>query len=89
VVQHFRTSLVALGQLMLVGLGLAFVAVPQSALFVQEAPARSFGAVTAFRTTCGQLPSPTLLLVIGALQNQVSQSAGAGATPSSPGPDGG
>ncbi len=54
-VQHFRTSLVALGQLMLVGLGLAFVAVPQSALFVQEAPARSFGAVTAFRTTCGQL----------------------------------
>ena len=30
-----------------------------------------------------------LLLVIGALQNQVSHSAGAGATPSSPGPDGG
>jgi hypothetical protein len=158
--------------LVLVGLGLAFVAVPQSALFVQEAPARSFGAVTAFRTTCGQLgfamgfaasgalvngfgvaslrhrllergvrpsaipallsrsrvflshgippgasqPAQTLmraiqeayatglggtmlvaallvisllLLVIGALQNQVSHSAGAGATPSSPGPDGG
>ena len=30
-----------------------------------------------------------LLLVIGALQNQVSHFAGAGATPSSPGPDGG
>jgi MFS family permease len=162
--------------LVLVGLGLAFVAVPQSALFVQEAPAHSFGAVTAFRTTCGQLgfamgfaasgalvngfgvaslrhrllergvrPSAIpdllsrsrvflshgippgasqparplmqaiqeayatglggtmlvaalvvalllvislLLLVIGALQHQVSQSAGAGATPSSPGPDG-
>ncbi len=41
--------------LVFVGLGLAFVAVPQSALFVQEATARSFGAVTAFRTTCGQL----------------------------------
>ena len=41
--------------LVLVGLGLAFVAVPQSALFVQEATARCFGAVTAFRTTCGQL----------------------------------
>ena len=36
-------------------MGLAFVSVPQSALFVQEAPARTFGSVTAFRTTTGQL----------------------------------
>ncbi len=41
--------------LLLVGSGLAFVSVPQSALFVQEAPARYFGSVTAFRTTAGQL----------------------------------
>ena len=34
---------------------LAFVSVPQSALFVKEAPARYFGSVTAFRTTTGQL----------------------------------
>ena len=41
--------------LVLAGLGLAFVAVPQSALFVQEAPAHCFGSVLAFRTTSGQL----------------------------------
>ena len=41
--------------LMLAGLGLAFVAVPQSALFVQEAPEDCFGSVLAFRTTSGQL----------------------------------
>ncbi len=40
---------------MLAGLGLAFVAVPQSALFVQEAPEDCFGSVLAFRTTSGQL----------------------------------
>ena len=38
----------------LVGSGLAFIAVPQSALFVQEAPPGSLGPVTAFRTTTGQ-----------------------------------
>ena len=41
--------------LILAGLGLAFVAVPQSALFVQEAPEDCFGSVLAFRTTSGQL----------------------------------
>ena len=38
----------------LVGSGLALIAVPQSALFVQEAPPGSLGPVTAFRTTTGQ-----------------------------------
>ncbi len=55
--------------LVLVGLGLAFVAVPQSALFVQEAPAGSFGAVTAFRTTCGQLGFAMGFAASGALVN--------------------
>jgi hypothetical protein len=41
--------------LVLVGSGLAFIAVPQSALFIQEAPPGALGAVTAFRTTTGQL----------------------------------
>jgi len=40
--------------MVLVGSGLAFVIVPQAALFVQEAPPGSLGPVTAFRTTCGQ-----------------------------------
>ncbi len=53
--------------LLLVGLGLAFVAVPQSALFVQEAPERCFGAVTAFRTTTGQLGFASGFAVSGAL----------------------
>jgi MFS family permease len=40
--------------MVLVGSGLALIAVPQSALFVQEAPPGSLGPVTAFRTTTGQ-----------------------------------
>ena len=40
--------------LILVGSGLAFISVPQSALFIQEAPPRYLGSVTAFRTTTGQ-----------------------------------
>lgn len=40
--------------MVLVSSGLAFIAVPQSALFVQEAPPGSLGPVTAFRTTTGQ-----------------------------------
>jgi len=40
--------------MVLVGSGLAFMAVPQTALFVQEAPPGSLGPVTAFRTTTGQ-----------------------------------
>lgn len=55
--------------LILVGLGLAFVAVPQSALVVREAPAGSFGAVTAFRTTCGQLGFALGFATSGALVN--------------------
>ena len=41
--------------LVLVGLGMAFVTVPQSTLFVVEAPDDFYGSVTAFRTTIGQL----------------------------------
>ena len=41
--------------LVLVGMGFGLISVPQAALFVQEAPARSLGSVTAFRTTTGQL----------------------------------
>ena len=40
--------------MVLVGSGLAFITVPESALFVQEAPSGSLGPVTAFRTTTGQ-----------------------------------
>lgn len=43
------------GAMVLVGSGLGLISVPQAALFVQEAPARSLGSVTAFRTTTGQL----------------------------------
>lgn len=55
--------------LVLVGGGLAFVSVPQSALFVQEAPARYFGSVTAFRTTTGQLGFALGFAASGALVN--------------------
>ena len=41
--------------LVLVGLGMAFVTVPQSTLFVTEAPEDFYGSVTAFRTTISQL----------------------------------
>jgi hypothetical protein len=41
--------------LVLVGSGLAFLAVPQSALFIEEAPPRALGSVAAFRSTTGQL----------------------------------
>lgn len=55
--------------LLLVGLGLSFISVPQSALFVQEAPAHCFGAVTAFRTTTGQLGFALGLAASGAMVN--------------------
>lgn len=55
--------------LVLVGTGLAFVSVPQSALFVQEAPARYFGSVTAFRTTTGQLGFALGFAASGAMVN--------------------
>jgi len=55
--------------LLLVGLGLAFLSVPQSALFVQEAPPRYFGAVTAFRTTTGQLGFALGFAASGAMVN--------------------
>jgi hypothetical protein len=41
--------------MVLVGIGLGLISVPQAALFVQEAPPGSLGSVTAFRTTTGQL----------------------------------
>jgi len=55
--------------MLLVGSGLAFLSVPQSALFVQEAPARFFGSVTAFRTTTGQLGFALGFAASGALVN--------------------
>jgi hypothetical protein len=55
--------------LVLAGTGLAFLSVPQSALFVQEAPARYFGSVTAFRTTTGQLGFALGFAASGALVN--------------------
>ena len=55
--------------LLLVGTGLAFVSVPQSALFVQEAPQRYFGSVTAFRTTTGQLGFALGFAASGAMVN--------------------
>ena len=55
--------------LVLVGCGLAFVSVPQSALFVQEAPQRYFGSVTAFRTTTGQLGFALGFAASGAMVN--------------------
>jgi MFS family permease len=55
--------------LLLVGTGLAFISVPQSALFVQEAPPRYFGSVTAFRTTTGQLGFALGFAASGAMVN--------------------
>ncbi|MEB3331948.1 MAG: MFS transporter [Synechococcaceae cyanobacterium] len=55
--------------LVLVGSGLACVSVPQSALFVQEAPQRYFGSVTAFRTTTGQLGFALGFAASGAMVN--------------------
>ena len=55
--------------LVLVGIGLAFISVPQSALFVQEAPPRYFGSVTAFRTTTGQLGFALGFAASGAMVN--------------------
>lgn len=68
-IQPESTYLSLVPGLLLVGLGLAFVAVPQSALFVQEAPARYFGAVTAFRTTSGQLGFALGFAASGAMVN--------------------
>jgi MFS family permease len=41
--------------LFLGGIGVALVSVPQSAIFVAQAPPRYLGPVTSFRTTAGQL----------------------------------
>jgi len=38
-----------------VGIGLALISIPQSAMFVAEAPADYLGSVTSFRTTIGQV----------------------------------
>ena len=53
----------------LVGSGLGLISVPQSALFVQEAPPRSLGSVTAFRTTTGQLGFALGFATSGAMVN--------------------
>lgn len=55
--------------LFIFGVGLAFVSVPQSALFVAEAPADSFGPVTSFRTTVGQIGYAMGFAVSAALVN--------------------
>lgn len=44
-----------LPMLFFLGIGLALTSVPQSVLFVSEAPPKYFGPVTSFRTTTGQL----------------------------------
>lgn len=59
--------------LFIFGFGLAFVSVPQSALFVAEAPAASFGPVTSFRTTVGQLGYAMGFAVSAALVNAFGQ----------------
>ena len=59
--------------LFIFGIGLAFVSVPQSALFVAEAPASSFGPVTSFRTTVGQLGYAMGFAVSAALVNSFGQ----------------
>lgn len=59
--------------LFIFGIGLAFVSVPQSALFVAEAPAASFGPVTSFRTTVGQLGYAMGFAVSAALVNSFGQ----------------
>lgn len=60
--------------LFIFGFGLAFVSVPQSALFVAEAPKESFGPVTSFRTTVGQLGYAMGFAVSAALVNAYGQS---------------
>lgn len=55
--------------MVLVGSGLGMISVPQSALFVQEAPPRSLGSVTAFRTTTGQLGFALGFATSGAMVN--------------------
>lgn len=59
--------------LFIFGIGLAFVSVPQSALFVAEAPAASFGPVTSFRTTVGQLGYAMGFAISAALVNSFGQ----------------
>jgi MFS family permease len=41
--------------LVVLGIGLSGVSIPQAVMFVSEAPEKFFGAVTSFRTTVGQL----------------------------------
>ncbi len=55
--------------IMMVGTGLAFIAVPQSALFIQQAPPRFLGTVTAFRTTTGQFGFALGFATSGAMVN--------------------
>ena len=55
--------------LVLVGTGLGLISVPQAALFVQDAPPRSLGSVTAFRTTSGQLGFALGFAASGAMVN--------------------
>jgi len=57
--------------LVLVGSGLAFITVPQSALFIEEAPPRALGAVAAFRTTTGQLGFAFGFAASGAMVNSL------------------
>jgi hypothetical protein len=58
--------------MLLMGTGLAFISVPQSALFIQEAPSRYIGSVTAFRTTTGQFGFALGFATSGAMVNGFS-----------------
>ena len=55
--------------LFIFGIGLGLISVPQAALFVAEAPKDSFGPVTSFRTTTGQLGYALGFAVSSALVN--------------------
>lgn len=55
--------------LFIFGVGLGLISVPQAALFVAEAPKDSFGPVTSFRTTTGQLGYALGFAVSSALVN--------------------
>lgn len=63
---------VLLVSMLLMGTGLAFISVPQSALFIQEAPSRYIGSVTAFRTTTGQFGFALGFATSGAMVNGFS-----------------
>ncbi len=79
--------------MVLIGIGMSAVSVPQSVMFVAQAPQRFFGAVTSFRTTVGQLGyaiglagSVALVQILGQ-SSFVSRMAESGVQPAALGSD--